>query len=83
MKPTTAPATNGLKSLIARVNSDISMEPKVAAGPKRSSVTGSVTRRVSIGTKKNFTRSGTILLNSFSHFDANHTARITGITVPV
>ena len=83
VSPTTAPASVGLKPRIASVNSDIKVEPKVATGPRNSMETGIVTSSVSIGTKKNFTRSGMYLLKNFSHFEANHTARITGITVPV
>ena len=83
VSPTTAPASIGLKLRIPRVTSEISVEPKVATGPKNRKATGRVTRSVSIGTKKNFTRSGTILLNSFSHLEANQTARMTGMTVPV
>ena len=78
-----APAISGLKLRTARVNSEIKAEPKVAAGPKNNTAAGNATSMVSIGTKKNLTKSGTILLKNFSHFDANQTARITGITVPV
>ena len=83
VSPTMPPASSGLKLRIVRVNSEIRVEPKVATGPRKITATGKVTSRVSMGTKKNFTRSGMNRLNSFSHLDANHTARITGITVPV
>ena len=83
VNPTIPPASIGLKLRIDNVNSEINVEPKVATGPKKSMDTGIVTSNVSIGTKKNFTKSGINLLNNFSHLEANHTAKMTGITVPV
>ena len=83
VNPTIAPASNGLKSLIVNTKCEIILDPKVAIGPIIINATGNATNKVNIGTKKNFTRSGTILLNNFSHFEAKYTTKITGITVPV
>ena len=83
VKPTMPPAKSGEKSRIAITVSAISLEPKVATGPINKKPTGKEIINVNIGTKKNFTRSGTILLNSFSHLLAKYTIKITGITVDV
>ena len=68
---------------MVNVNWEIRVEPKVATGPKNRTATGKATSMVNMDTKKNFTKSGTNLLKNFSHFEANQTAKITGITVPV
>ena len=78
-----APASIGEKLLIVSTVSAIIVDAKVATGPITRNPAGSATKSVSIGTKKNLTRSGTNLLNSFSHFDAKYTIKITGITVEV
>ena len=83
VRPTIPPASIGLTLLTANVKCEINVEPNVATGPSSKMATGKVTNNVSIGTKKNFTKSGINLLKSFSHFEANHTAKITGMTVPV
>ena len=67
VKPTTAPANIGEKSRIAITVSAMILEPKVATGPINKKPTGKATSNVNIGTKKNLTRSGIHLLNSFSH----------------
>ncbi len=83
VNPTIAPANSGLKSLIEITICEISVEPNVAIGPITISATGTVINNVSIGTKKNLTKSGTNLLNNFSHLEAKYTINIIGTTVPV
>ena len=83
VRPTMAPAIIGLKSRIEITKSAMMLELNVATGPITRNPIGSVTNSVSIGTKKNFTRSGMNLLKSFSHFEAKYTTNITGMTVPV
>ena len=83
VNPTTAPARRGLIFLIARTVSEIIVEPKIVTGPIYINPAGSAVRSVSIGTKKNFTKSGINLLKNFSHFEAKYTTKIIGITVPV
>ena len=83
VNPTIAPANSGLKSLIEITICEISVEPNVAIGPITISATGTVINNVSNGTKKNLTKSGTHLLNNFSHLEAKYTINIIGTTVPV
>ena len=83
VRPTMAPAIMGLTFRTAMTNPEIRLEPKMARGPMSRKPRGMDTSSVSMGTKKNFTRSGIKRLKKRSHLAAKYTTKITGITVPV